>query len=169
MKEYLELLNHRIKEFNNGFMIPMDRKEKLKNFLTNNLLVVKEAEQPIELKRIDINNGNNYAKLIKQKFPEKYSQICLINYSGIVKNLQKYMKHINDREGVEKFKEHYNIKVVDIKSGRIGFRTDLSIEELRAHGLPTEWVNPPKPIEKEIRMPAPAISKKISNNDEMNF
>ncbi|WP_295141427.1 hypothetical protein [uncultured Campylobacter sp.] len=111
----MELLNDRIKEFNNGFMIPMDRKENLKNFLMDNLLVVKEAEQPIELKRIDINNGNNYAKLIKQKFPEKYSQICLINYSGIVKNLQT------------------------------------------------------KPIEKEIRMPAPAISKKISNNDEMNF
>lgn len=169
LKDYMELLNDRIKEFNNGFMIPMDRKENLKNFLMDNLLVVKEAEQPIEFKRIDINNGNNYVKLIKQKFPEKYSQICLINYSGIVKNLQKYMKHINDREGVEKFKEHYNIKVVDIKSGRIGFRTGLSIEELRAHGLPTEWVNPPKPIEKEIRMPAPAISKKISNNDEMNF
>ena len=72
-------------------MIPMDRKEKLKNFLTNNLLVVKEAEQPIELKRIDINNGNNYAKFKKQKFPENYTQICLINYSGIFKNLQKYM------------------------------------------------------------------------------
>lgn len=29
---YMELLNDRIKEFNNGFMIPMDRKENLKNF-----------------------------------------------------------------------------------------------------------------------------------------
>ena len=168
LKEYMELLNNKIKEFNNGFMIPMDRKEKLKNFLINSPLVLKLNEQPLEFQKIDTRNGNNYAKLIKQKFPEKYSQICLINYSGIVKNLQKYMKHIDDREGIEKFKEHYNIKVVDLKNGRIGFRTDLSIEELKAHGLPDEWVNPPKPkpIEKEFR--TPAISKKISN-DEMNF
>ena len=168
LKEYMELLNNKIKEFNNGFMIPMDRKEKLKNFLINTPLVLKLNEQPLEFQKIDTRNGNNYAKLIKQKFPEKYSQICLINYSGIVKNLQKYMKHIDDREGIEKFKEHFNIKVVDLKNGRIGFRTDLSIEELKAHGLPDEWVNPPKPkpIEKEFR--TPAISKKISN-DEMNF
>ena len=169
LKEYMELLNDRIKEFNNGFMIPMDRKEKLKKFLMDNQLVVKEAEQPLEFRRIDINNGNNYAKLIKQKFPEKYSQICLINYKGLVKNFQKYMKDINDQAGLEKFKEYYNIKVIDIKNGRIGFRTDLSLEELKNHGLSSEWLNPPKPIQKEIRTPAPAISKKISNNDEMNF
>ena len=169
LKEYMELLNDRIKEFNNGFMIPMDRKEKLKKFLMDNPLAVKEAEQPLEFKRIDINNGNNYALLVKHFFPDQYQKVCLINYKGIAKNLARYMKNIEDLEGLEKFKQHYNIKVVDIKNGRIGFRTDLSIEELKAQGLPDEWVNPPKPIEKEIRTPAPAISKKISNNDEMNF
>lgn len=168
MREYLELVNNRIKEFAGG-LITMERKEKLKNFLLGCSVVKKNNEQPLEFYRVDISNGNNYSKLVQQYFPEKYSQICLINYSGIVKNLQKYMKHIGDREGIEKFKEHYNIKVVDIQNGRIGFRTDLSIEELKAQGLPDEWVNPPKPIEKEIRTPAPAISKKISNSDEMNF
>ena len=167
LKEYMELLNNKIKEFNNGFMIPMDRKEKLKNFLMDNPLVVKEAEQPIEFKRIDINNGNNYSKLIKQKFPEKYSQICLINYSGIVKNLQKYMKSINDIEGLEQFKNHYGLKIVDIKGGKIGFRDDLSLEKLKANGLSDDWLNPPKPkpLDKNLRTP----TIKITNNDEMNF
>ena len=167
LKEYLELLNHRIKEFNNGFMIPMDRKENLKNFLTNNPLVVKETEQPLEFRKIDTRNGNNYAKLIKQKFPEKYSQICLINYSGIVKNLQKYMKSINDIEGLEQFKNHYGLKFIDIKGGKIGFRDDLSLEKLKANGLSDDWLTPPKPKPLEKNFRTPAI--KISNNDEMNF
>ena len=167
LKEYMELLNDRIKEFNNGFMISMDRKENLKNFLMDNPLVVKETEQPLEFRKIDTRNGNNYAKLIKQKFPEKYSQICLINYSGIVKNLQKYMKSINDIEGLEQFKNHYGLKFIDIKGGKIGFRDDLSLEKLKANGLSDDWLNPPKPKPLEKNFRTPAI--KISNNDEMSF
>lgn len=166
MKEYLELVNNRIKEFAGG-LITMERKEKLKNFLLGYSVVKKNNEQPLEFYRIDINNGNNYSKLVQQYFPEKYSQVCLLNHKGIAKNLHKYMKHIDDREGIEKFKEHYNIKVVDIKNGRIGFRTDLSIEELKANGLSEGWLNPPKPKPLEKNFRTPAI--KISNNDEMNF
>lgn len=167
LKEYLELVNNRIKEFAGG-LITMERKEKLKNFLLGCSVVKKNNEQPLEFSRVDVSNGNNYSKLVQQFFPEKYSQVCLINYKGLVKNFQKYMKDINDQAGLEKFKEHYNIKVIDIKNGRIGFRTDLSLEELKSHGLSESWLNPPKPkpIEKEFR--TPAISKKISN-DEMNF
>lgn len=166
MKEYLELVNNRIKEFAGG-LITIERKEKLKNFLLGCSVVKKNNEQPLEFSRVDVSNGNNYSKLVQQFFPEKYSQVCLLNYAGIVKNLQRYMKHIDDREGIEKFKEHYNIKVVDIQNGRIGFRTDLSLEELKNHGLSSEWLNPPKqkPLEKNFRTP----SIKISNNDEMNF
>lgn len=166
MREYLELVNNRIKEFAGG-LITMERKEKLKNFLLGCSVVKKNNEQPLEFYRVDISNGNNYSKLVQQYFPEKYSQICLVNYSGIVKNLQKFMKSINDNEGLEKFKTHYGIKVFDLKNGRIGFRTDLSLEELKNHGLSSEWLNPPKPklVEKEFSTPA----IKISNNDEMNF
>jgi len=167
MREYLELVNNRIKEFAGG-LITMERKEKLKNFLLGCSVVKKNNEQPLEFSRVDVSNGNNYSKLVQQYFPEKYTQVCLINYKGVAKNLQKYMKHIDDIEGIEKFKEHYNIKVADIKNGRIGFRTDLSIEELKVHGLSSEWLNPPKPMQKEFKTPAPAISKKISN-DELNF
>ena len=166
MREYLELVNNRIKEFA-GSLLTIERKEKLKDFLLGNTVVKKINEQPLEFSRVDVSNGNNYSKLVQQFFPEKYSQVCLINYKGLVKNFQKYMKDINDQAGLEKFKEHYNIKVIDIKNGRIGFRTDLSLEELKNHGLSSEWLNPPKPkpIEKEFRTPA----IKISNNDEMNF
>jgi hypothetical protein len=168
MREYLELINDRIKEFGSLF-VTLDRKTKLKDFLLGSLVVKKTSEQPLEFARVDIHNTNNYAKLIKQQFPDKYSQVCLLNYAGIAKNLQKYMKSINDNEGLEQFKNHYGLKFVDIKNGRIGFRTDLSLEELKAHGLSSEWLNPPKPkpIQKEFKTPAPAI--KISNNDEMNF
>lgn len=166
LKEYMELLNDRIKEFGSLF-VTMDRKTKLKDFLLGSLVVKKISEQPLEFARVDIHNTNNYAKLIKQQFPDKYSQVCLLNYAGITKNLQKYMKSINDNEGLEQFKNHYGLKFVDIKSGKIGFRDDLSIEELKAQGLSESWLNPPKPkpIEKEFRTPA----IKISNNDEMNF
>ena len=166
LKEYLELINDRIKEFGSLF-VTMDRKTKLKGFLLGSLVVKKVNEQPLEFARVDIHNTNNYAKLIKQQFPDKYSQVCLLNYAGIAKNLQKYAKSIDHIEGLEKFKSHYGIKVFDLKGGRIGFRTDLSVDELKAHGLSKDWINPPKPkpIEKEIRTPA----IKISNNDEMNF
>ena len=168
MREYLELVNNRIKEFAGG-LITIERKEKLKDFLLGNTVVKKINEQPLEFSRVDVSNGNNYSKLVQQFFPEKYSQVCLINYKGLVKNFQEYMQDINDQAGLNKIKEHYNIKVVDIKNGRIGFRTDLSLSELKSHGLSESWINPPKPkpIEKEFR--TPAISKKISNNDEMNF
>ena len=167
LKEYLELLNDRIKEFGSLF-VAMDRKTKLKDFLLGCSVVKKTSEQPLEFARVDIHNTNNYAKLIKQQFPDKYSQVCLLNYAGIAKNLQKYMKSINDNEGLEQFKNHYGLKFVDIKSGKIGFRDDLSIEELKAHGLQDSWLNPPKPKPLDKNLRTPAISKKISN-DEMNF
>ena len=166
LKEYLALINDRIKEFGSLF-VAMDRKTKLKDFLLGCSVVKKiNEQQPIEFSKVDTRNGNNYAKLIQQYFPEKYSQVCLLNYKGIAKNLQKYMISIDDKEGLEKFKAHYCIKVFDLENGRIGFRTDLSLEELKNHGLSSEWLNPPKPIQKEFR--TPAVSKKISN-DEMNF
>ena len=167
MREYLELVNSRIKEFAGGFLITIERKEKLKDFLLGCSVVKKINEQPLEFSKVDVNNGNNYSKLVQQYFPEKYTQVCLLNYRGIAKNLQTHMKHIDDMEGLEKFKTHYGIKVFDLKGGRIGFRKDLSIEELKAHGLQDSWINPPKqkPLEKNFRTPA----IKISNNDEMNF
>ncbi len=169
MREYLEFLNTRIKKFNDGGM-PIDEKEKLKNFLTNNPLVVKETEQPIEFRRIDINNGNNYAKLIKQHFPDQYPKVCLLNYKGIAKNLMRYMKNIEDREGLENFKNHYGLKFVDLKNGKIGFRDDLSLIELKAFGLSEEWINPKK-LEQEFR--TSPISPKMKQPDksmgDMNF
>ena len=82
------------------------------------------------------------------------------------------MKNIDDREGLENFKSHYGSKFVDLKNGKIGVRDDLSIEELKAHGLPDDWLNPPKQkaIEQEFR--TVAISKKISpklNSSDMDF
>lgn len=166
MREYLELVNNRIKEFAGG-LITIEQKEKLKDFLLGNTVVKKINEQPLEFSRVDTSNGNNYSKLVQQYFPEKYSQVCLLNYTGIAKNLQKFMKSINDNEGLEKFKNHYGIKVFDLKNGRIGFRTDLSLEELKSHGLSESWLNPPKTQENKIK--TRQISQKSPSNDEMNF
>ena len=168
LKEYMELLNDRIKEFNNGFMIPMDRKEKLKKFLMDNPLVVKEAEQPLEFHKIDTRNGNNYARLVQHFFKEQYPKICLPNLKGIVKNLMHYMKNINDSTGLENFKQHYGgLKIVDLHNGKIGYLNNISLKELRENGLSDEWTNPPKPIENKIK--TRQISRKSSSNDEMNF
>ena len=167
LKEYLELLNHRVKEFNDGYMVPTDKKEKLKNFLISSPLVAKASEQPLEFRKIDTRNGNNYAKLVQHFFKEQYPKICLPNLKGIVKNLMHYMKNINDSTGLENFKQHYGgLKIVDLHNGKIGYLNNISLKELRENGLSDEWTNPPKPIQKEFR--TPAISKKISN-DEMNF
>lgn len=171
MREYLDFLNTRIKKFNDGGM-PIDEKERLKNFLISSPLVSKFNEQPLEFKRIDVKNGNNYAILVRQFFPDQYQKVCLLNYKGIAKNLMRYMKNIDDREGLENFKSHYGSKFVDLKNGKIGVRDDLSIEELKAHGLPDDWLNPPKQkaIEQEFR--TVAISKKISpklNSSDMDF
>ena len=171
MREYLDFLNTRIKKFNDGGM-PIDEKERLKNFLISSPLVSKFNEQPLEFKRIDVKNGNNYAILVRQFFPDQYQKVCLLNYKGIAKNLMRYMKNIDDREGLENFKSHYGSKFVDLKNGKIGVRDDLSIEELKAHGLTDDWLNPPKKksIEQEFR--TVAISKKISpklNSSDMDF
>lgn len=167
LKEYLESVNSKIKEFNDGFMVPTDRKEKLKNFLISSPVVSKASEQPLEFRKIDTRNGNNYAKLVQHFFKEQYPKICLPNLKGIVKNLMHYMKNINDTTGLENFKQHYGgLKIVDLHNGKIGYLNNISLKELRENGLSDEWTNPPKPIQKEFR--TPAISKKISN-DEMNF
>lgn len=167
LKEYLESVNSKIKEFNDGFMVPTDRKEKLKNFLISSPVVSKASEQPLEFRKIDTRNGNNYAKLVQHFFKEQYPKICLPNLKGIVKNLMHYMKNINDTTGLENFKQHYGgLKIVDLHNGKIGYLSNISLKELRENGLSDEWTNPPKPIQKEFR--TPAISKKISN-DEMNF
>ena len=168
LKEYMDLINDRIKEFNNGFMIPMDRREKLKNFLMDNPLVVKEAEQPLEFRKIDTRNGNNYAKLVQHFFKEQYPKICLPNFKGIVKNLMHYMKNIYDTAGLENFKQHYGgLKVVDLHNGRIGYLNNISLKELRENGLSDEWTNPPKPLENKIK--TRQISQKSPSNGEMNF
>ena len=166
MREYLELINERIKEFGSLF-VTLDRKTKFKDFLLGCSVVKKTSEQPLEFSKVNVNNGNNYSKLVQQYFPEKYTQVCLLNYKGIAKNLQTHMKHIDDIEGLEKFKAHYGIKVFDLKGGRIGFRKDLSLDELKAHGLQDSWLNPPKPKPLDKNLRTPAI--KISNNDEVNF
>ena len=134
MREYLEFLNARIKKFNDGGM-PIDEKEKLKNFLVNSRLGKIKNEQPLEFSSINTNNGNNYAILVRQFFPDQYQKVCLLNYKGIAKNLMRYMKNIDDCEGLENFKKHYGIKFVDLKNGKIGFRDDLSLSELKAFGL----------------------------------
>lgn len=172
MREYLEFLNARIKKFNDGGM-PIDEKEKLKNFLVNIPLVSKLNEQPLEFKRINVYNGNNYAILVKHFFPNQYDKVCLINYRGIAQNLSRYMKNIEDQEGLEQFKQHYRIKSVNLHNGKIGYLNGVSLKELRdIGGLSEEWINPPKQkaIEQEFR--TAAVSKKISpklNSSDMNF
>lgn len=168
LKEYLESVNSKIKEFNYGYMVPMDRKEELKNFLISSPLVSKASEQPLEFRKIDTRNGNNYAKLVQHFFKEQYPKICLPNLKGIVKNLMHYMKNINDSTGLENFKQHYGgLKIVDLHNGKISYLNNISLKELRENGLSDEWTNPPKPIETQIK--TRQISRKSPSNDEMNF
>nr|DAP38377.1 MAG TPA: hypothetical protein [Caudoviricetes sp.] len=146
MREYLELLNLRIAKFNNDNTLTMDEKEKLKNFLVNSPLISKLNEQPLEFKRINVYNGNNYAILVKHFFPNQYDKVCLINYRGIAQNLARYMKNIEDQEGLEQFKQHYRIKSVNLHNGKIGYLNAVSLKELRdIGGLSEEWINPKKP------------------------
>ena len=173
MREYLELLNLRIAKFNNDNTLTMDEKEKLKNFLVNSPPISKLNEQPLEFKRINVYNGNNYAILVKHFFPNQYDKVCLINYRGIAQNLARYMKNIEDQEGLEQLKQHYRIKSVNLHNGKIGYLNGVSLKELRdIGGLSEEWINPPKQkaIEQEFR--TAAVSKKIShklNSSDMDF
>lgn len=168
LKEYLESVNSKIKEFNYGYMVPTDRKEKLKNFLISSPVVSKVSEQPLEFRKIDTRNGNNYAKLVQHFFKEQYPKICLPNLKGIVKNLMHYMKNINDSTGLENFKQHYGgLKIVDLHNGRIGYLNNISLKELKENGLSDEWTNPPKPLENKIK--TRQISQKSPSKDEMNF
>ena len=168
MREYLELLNSRIKKFNDGGM-PIDEKERLKSFLMNSPLVSKASEQPLEFKRIDINNGNNYAKLVQQFFPNQYDKVCLINYRGIARNLMRYMKNIEDKDGLEKFKQHYQIKSANLNNGKIGYLSGVSLKELRdTGGLSEEWINPKKP-EKEFKKDISPKMKQPDKSSDMNF
>ena len=77
MREYLEFLNARIKKFNDGGM-PIDEKEKLKKFLVGSRLGTIKNEQPLEFSPINTNNGNNYAILVRQFFPDQYQKVCLL-------------------------------------------------------------------------------------------
>ena len=171
MREYLDFLNISIKKFNDGGM-PIDEKERLKNFLISSPLVSKLNEQPLEFKRIDVSNGNNYAILVKHFFPNQYDKVCMVNYRGIAQNLARYMKNIEDQEGLEQFKQHYRIKSVNLYNGKIGYLNGVSLKELRdIGGLSEEWINPKKP-EKEFKkdvspkMKQPDKSKSMS---DMNF
>ena len=162
MREYLEFLNARIKKFNDGGM-PIDEKEKLKKFLVGSRLGKIKNEQPLEFIPINTNNGNNYAILVRQFFPDQYQKVCLLNYKGIAKNLMRYTKNIDDCEGLENFKKHYGIKFVDLKNGKIGFRDDLSLSELKAFGLSEEWISPKK-LEQEFK--TSPISPKMKQPDK---
>ena len=149
-------------------MVPTDRKEKLKKFLISSPLVAKASEQPLEFRKIDTRNGNNYARLVQHFFKEQYPKICLPNLKGIVKNLMYYMKNINDTTGLENFKQHYGgLKIVDLHNGRIGYLNNISLKELKENGLSDEWTNPPKPLENKIK--TRQISQKSPSKDEMNF
>ena len=170
MREYLELLNLRIAKFNNDNTLTMDKKEKLKNFLTNSPLVSKLNEQPLEFKRINVYNGNNYAILVKHFFPNQYDKVCLVNYRGIAQNLARYMKNIEDQEGLEQFKQHYRIKSVNLHNGKIGYLNGVSLKELRdIGGLSEEWINPKKP-EKEFKKDvSPKMKQSDKSMGDMNF
>jgi hypothetical protein len=170
MREYLELLNLRIAKFNNDNTLTMDEKEKLKNFLTNSPLVSKLNEQPLEFKRINVYNGNNYAILVKHFFPNQYDKVCLVNYRGIAQNLARYMKNIEDQEGLEQFKQHYRIKSVNLHNGKIGYLNGVSLKELRdIGGLSEEWINPKKP-EKEFKKDvSPKMKQSDKSMGDMNF
>lgn len=170
MREYLELLNLRIAKFNNDNTLTMDEKEKLKKFLTNSPLVSKLNEQPLEFKRINVYNGNNYAILVKHFFPNQYDKVCLVNYRGIAQNLARYMKNIEDQEGLEQFKQHYRIKSVNLHNGKIGYLNGVSLKELRdIGGLSEEWINPKKP-EKEFKKDvSPKMKQSDKSMGDMNF